>query len=87
MYKSTSLQSHNRRFDTIRSKLVMKVYDEYVNVLRGMYIVRFNGGASSQENTSPVGPLRDHVPFINTVETWYSYKVRKHKEREEKQRV
>ena len=37
--------------DTIRSKLTMNLHDEYANVLKGMYSVIFNGGASSQ-NTS-----------------------------------
>ena len=38
----------------IRSKLAMKIYDEYVNVLWGMYSVRFNRGASSQETSTLV---------------------------------
>jgi hypothetical protein len=28
--------------ESIRSKLSLKMYDEYVNVIRGMYSVRFN---------------------------------------------
>ncbi len=29
--------------DSIRSKLVFKIFDEYPNILKGMYSTRFNG--------------------------------------------
>jgi hypothetical protein len=29
--------------ETPRSKLVFKIFDEYVNILKGMYCMRFNG--------------------------------------------
>ncbi len=29
--------------DSIRSKLVFKIFDEYANILKGMYSTRFNG--------------------------------------------
>jgi hypothetical protein len=29
--------------ESIRSKLVFKIFDEYVNILKGMYDMRFNG--------------------------------------------
>jgi hypothetical protein len=29
--------------DSIRSKLAFKIFDEYVNILKGMYSTRFNG--------------------------------------------
>ena len=34
---------------TIRSKLVMKIYDEYTNIQRGMYSTRFNGSPSDRD--------------------------------------
>jgi hypothetical protein len=49
--------------ESIRSNLTMKIYDEYSDLLRGMYIARFNGnvsdrGASTQvQSQSPATPL------------------------------
>ena len=48
-------------------------FDEYANILWGMYNGRFNGvisnrGASSQDRTTP----QEIVPLlINTLEAWY----------------
>jgi hypothetical protein len=46
--------------DSIRSKLVFKIFDEYANILKGMYSTRFNGrpknkGDHDQMNTDPGG--------------------------------
>jgi hypothetical protein len=38
--------------DSIRTKLVMTIFDEYVNILKGMYSIRFNGRPDSGD-TSP----------------------------------
>jgi hypothetical protein len=43
----------------------MKIYDEYANVLRGMYSVRFNGGSSTQAQSAP---QETPPPFVNTLE-------------------
>jgi hypothetical protein len=29
--------------EPIRAKLAMKIFDEYANILKGMYSIRFNG--------------------------------------------
>jgi hypothetical protein len=47
--------------DSIRSKLAFKIFDEYVNILKGMYSTRFNGrpknkGDHDQMDTSTGGP-------------------------------
>jgi hypothetical protein len=47
--------------DSIRSKLVFKIFDEYANILRGIYSTRFNGhpknkGDHDQMDTTPGGP-------------------------------
>ena len=47
--------------ESIRSKLAFMIFDEYVNVLKGMYRMRFNGrpadgGASTQTHSVPDGP-------------------------------
>jgi hypothetical protein len=40
---------------SIQSKLtIIKIYDEYVNVLRGMYSARFNGSAPSHVDSTQV---------------------------------
>jgi hypothetical protein len=65
----------------------MKIYDEYADSLRGMYSVRFNRSASSQETLTQSAPYETTSPFINTLEACHPNKVRKHKEREEKERV
>ena len=46
--------------DSIRSKLAFKIFDEYVNNLKGMYSTRFNGrpknkGDHDQMDTTPGG--------------------------------
>ncbi len=47
--------------DSIRSKLTLKIFDEYANILKGMYSTRFNGrlerkGDHNQMDTAPGGP-------------------------------
>jgi hypothetical protein len=47
--------------DSIRSKLVFKIFQEYGNILKGMYSTRFNGrpknkGDHDQMDTAPGGP-------------------------------
>jgi len=47
--------------ETIRSKFAFKIFDEYANILTGMYSTRFNGcpknnGDYSQMDTAPNGP-------------------------------
>ena len=75
--------------ESIRSKLSLKMYDEYVNVLRGMYSVRFNGSASRQGTSTQVqsAPSDTTPPFINTLEAWCPNKFRKHKEGEKEERT
>jgi hypothetical protein len=45
------------------SKLALKIFDKYANILKGMYSMRFNGrpadgGASTQTHS---GPMRTHA--------------------------
>ena len=47
--------------ETIGSKLAMKIFDEYANILRCMYSTRFNGdpfrtGSSHEDNPTPQTP-------------------------------
>jgi hypothetical protein len=47
--------------ESIRSKLVFKIFDEYANILKGMYSMSFNGrpknkGDHDQMDTAPGGP-------------------------------
>ncbi len=53
--------------DSIRSKLAFKIFDEYANILKGMYSMRLNGrpknkGYHDQIDTVP-GGLEKKVPL------------------------
>ena len=82
--------------DSIRTKLVMTIFDEYANILKGMYSIRFNGrsdlggtsarpdiGRSDHGETPARHPM---PPLINSLTTWYPYKIRKRKERGSKEK-
>jgi hypothetical protein len=54
--------------DSIRSKLVLKIFDEYANILKGMYSTRFNGrsknkGDHDQMDTAPGGSSPPSSPL------------------------
>jgi hypothetical protein len=58
--------------DSIRSKLAFKIFDEYANILKGMYSTRFNGrpknkGDHDQMDTAPGGPS---PPLITSLQAW-----------------
>jgi hypothetical protein len=66
--------------DSIRTKLPMTIFDEYANILKGMYGIHFNGrpdsgGTSARSDTGssnhgedPVRPDRDLIPpLINSL--------------------
>ena len=69
--------------ELIRTKLVMTVFDEYANILKGMYSTRFNGRADlggtlarpdtgrSDHGESPDRPARGPTsPLINSLTAW-----------------
>ena len=37
--------------ETIRSKLAMKIFEEYTNILKGMYSTRFNGKPADRDDS------------------------------------
>jgi hypothetical protein len=48
--------------ESIRSKLVFKIFDEYANILKSMYSTRFNGRPRDNDNhdqtdSTPGGPI------------------------------
>ena len=54
--------------ESIRSKLALKIFDEYANILKGMYSTRFNGcpenkGDHDQMDTAPGGPSCPSSPL------------------------
>jgi hypothetical protein len=54
--------------DSMRSKLAFKIFDEYANILKGMYSTRFNGrpknkGDHDQMDTTPDGPSPPTSPL------------------------
>ena len=85
--------------ELIRTKLAMTIFDEYTNILKGMYSTRFNGrvdlgGTSARPDTgrsdhgeSPDRPARGPMPpLINSLTTCQSNKIRKRKERGSKEK-
>ena len=73
------------RVEPIRTKLTMKTFNEYANILKGMYSIRFNG--RSDHGDTPTHPtLGTTPPLINSFTVCQSNKVRKHKEGEKKER-
>ncbi len=83
--------------EPIRAKLAMKIFDEYANILKGMYSIRCNGrsdhggtiahpahGGSDHGDTPAYPSWGSTPPFINSLTDWQPNKVRKHKESEKK---
>ncbi len=88
------------RIDSIRTKLTMTIFDEYENILKGMYSIRFNGrpdsgGTSDRPDTGssdhgedPVRPDRDLIPpLINSLTVCHPNKFRKRTERGSKEKT
>ncbi len=75
----------NASIEPITSKLAMKIFDEYANILKGMYSIRFNG-RSDHEGTPTLPALGPTPPLINSLTVWQSDKVRKRKEGKNKKR-
>ena len=72
--------------ESIRSKLAFKIFDEYANILKGMYSTRFNRrpkskGDHDQMDTTPVGPS---PPLITSLQAWQPNNIRCQKEKEKK---
>jgi hypothetical protein len=66
--------------ESIYSKLTMRVFDVYVNILKCMYSTRFNGGsprsgASSEDQSTCITV----TPLIHTLDTSRPDKYRKRK--------
>jgi hypothetical protein len=85
--------------DSIRTKLAMTIFDEYANILKGMYSIRFNGrsdpgGTSARPDTGrsnhgevPARPARDPIPpLINSLTAWQPNKFRQRKEKGSKEK-
>ncbi len=85
--------------ELIRTKLVMTIFDEYANILKGMYSTRFNGKSDlgvtsgrpdtgrSDHGEAPARPARDPMPpLINSLTEWQRNKIRNRKERGSKEK-
>jgi hypothetical protein len=47
--------------ESIHTKLVMKIFDEYANILKGMYSIRFNGRSDHGDTSArPAHGRSDH---------------------------
>jgi hypothetical protein len=86
--------------ELIRTKLVMTIFDEHANILKGMYSTRFNGRADlggtsagpdtrrSDHGETPALPARGPMPpLINSLTVCHPNKIRKRKERGSKEKV
>jgi len=79
--------------ESIRSKLAFKIWDEYANILKGVYSMRLNGrprdnDVHDQTDSVPGGPMFPLFPLIVTLITslqvWHPNNIRIHKEKEKK---
>jgi len=81
-----TLRHSQAGIDSIRIKLAFKIFDEYANILKGMYGMRFNGrpsknGAHDQRDPVPGGP---RPPLITSVQASQPNNIRCPKEKEKK---
>jgi hypothetical protein len=72
--------------ESIRSKLVFKIFDEYANILEDMYSTRFNGHPKTnddhnQMDTVPSGPL---PPLITSLQDCQPNNIRCQTEKDKK---
>ena len=75
----------NVSIEPIRSKLGMKIFDEYANILKGMHSLRFN--VRSYHGDTPTRPVLGPTPtLINSLTSCQPNKVRKPKDRGGKER-
>ena len=78
----------------------MKIFDEYANILKGMYSIRFNGrydlgdtsvrpgnGRSDHKDAPDLPALGVTPPLLKSITVWQSNKVRRHREGVHKERV
>ncbi len=56
----------NGNIESIRSKLAMKIFDEYENILKGVYSIRFTG-RSDHGDTPTLPGLGPTTPLINSL--------------------
>jgi hypothetical protein len=80
-YKSDCKKTPEADIESIRSKLVCKIFDEYANIS-----VRFNGRPRNsdpydQTDSVPGGTM---PPFITFLQDWYPNNIRQPKEKEKK---
>ena len=65
--------------ESIGSKLAMRIFDEYANILRCMYSIRFNGDSSGtgSSHRDPSSPETPTPPLIRSLESGRPDKFRK----------
>jgi hypothetical protein len=74
--------------ESIRSKLAFKIFDEYANILKGMYSTRFNGRPkdNSTHDQMDTAPSELMPPLITSLqlEAWQPNNIRRKKEKQKK---
>jgi hypothetical protein len=70
--------------DSIRSKLTFKIFDEYANILKGMYSTRFNGRPKRKSDHDQMDTVPDgsSPPLITSLQAWQPNKIQRQKEKE-----
>ena len=65
--------------ESIGSKLAMRIFDEYANILRCMYSIRFNGDSSGagSSHRNPSSSETPTPPLIRSLDTGCPNKFRK----------
>ena len=65
--------------ESIGSKLAMRIFDEYANILRCMHSIRFNGDSSGtgSSHRDPPSPETPTPPLIRSLESGRPDKFRK----------
>jgi hypothetical protein len=76
-----SSSSRSLVFDTIHTKLTMKIFDEYVSMLRDIYCIRFSERVSRLETSREVQSTPNDVTplLIITLESCCPDRFRKHR--------
>jgi len=85
-YKSDCKKTPEAGIESIRSKLVFKIFDEYANILKGMSSVRFNGRPRNSDPSDQTDSVAGGTmpPFITSLQDWHPNNIGHPKEKEKK---
>ena len=72
--------------ESIRSKLVFIIFDEYANILKDMHSTRFNGRPKIKDDHDQmdIAPGGHSPPLITSLQVWQPNNIRRQKKKERK---